>query len=318
MRVICLNRQWFENRKNRKPTPSLLALRQYNMSGTPKRFRIKVWARKTWTRLRSKLSASRLRKNTRYFINERRWTVATLGLSLLLSTLVIWWIYELYAPIESVTYIDLIGSSEYDVTNVEVRIDYSAKGDDTITTYLTLKPNTEDLQGKAFLIGKSTGLAPVLKDTFYRGLRPYDCGPYFSLCYRLDGSGRYYLEQHFVGNAFGHGSQNEKLNFRISISKNAVIQNTPVKITVGNLTDFSIDTLRPEPSAKYIGGFVYEFEPDEHGMISNEILITGISRQGVYATQFQLFLLGTLLGILVSISTSIVLEFIQRYESEGS
>ena len=274
-----------------------------------------VLLRRKVIRLRKAITTSRFWTLIRYYIGQKKWTVATLTVSSLASLFIVWWIYSLYLPVESRTRMSIQGTSEYDITRVEIYIEYNPRGEDKVTTYVSLAPTSSDVVDKVFFITNSPNLTYQREGSFFAGLEYFDCRPYFSMCFRFKDSGRRTLILNFSGNAFGHGGQDEKLDFSVTVTKNAVNKNVPMKIAVNNLSDVNIGTVVPEPTARYVGGFAYDFDPSSDALRSEEIIITGVNRESIYSTQFKLFLLGTFLGILVSLITTIFLEFIQKYES---
>jgi hypothetical protein len=218
-------------------------------------------------------------------------------------------------PVESKTHLSIQGTSEYEIENVEIYIHYNQRGEDRVTAYISLVPTSNNVVGNVFLITKSPNLVYQREGSFFAGLEREDCIPAFSMCFRFKDSTRRTVILNFRGNAFAHGSQDERLDFTVDVSKNAVVKSVPIKIVVSDLSDVNIDTMVPEPTEKGVGVVLYKFEP-VNGMIgSPEIIISGVNRQSIYATQFNLFLLGTLLGILISLITTIFLEFVQKYES---
>jgi hypothetical protein len=243
-------------------------------------------------------------------------TAATLLASVLLSFLIGWWIYKLYLPAESKTRIDIQGMSGYDISGVEIYIEYSLGGEDRVSTYISLQPTSNEAIGKTFFIVKSPNLTYQREGSFFAGLEYFDCQPNFSLCLRFRDTERRTVILNFTGNVFGHGNQDERLHFTSTVSKNAAIDNIPVKVVVSNLSEVNLSTVSPEPTKRYTGGLIYNFEPGAETLSLNEIIISGVNRQSIYGTQFKLFLLGTFLGILVSLITTILFEFVQKYESK--
>jgi hypothetical protein len=216
-------------------------------------------------------------------------------------------------PVESKTHLSLQGTSDYEIENVEIYIEYNQRGQDKVTAYISLVPTSNNVLGKVFLITKSPNLMYQREGSFFAGLQYEDCRPTFSMCFRFKDATRRTVILNFVGNAFGHGSQDERLDFTVDVSKNAAVSNVPIRIGVSNLSEVNIGTIIPEPTEKGVWGVLYKFEPGRPGLA--EIIISGVNRQSIYSTQFNLFLLGTLLGILISLITTIFLEFVQKYES---
>jgi len=267
--------------------------------------------------LKQVILASRFSKLMEYYFRHRKWTVLTLVVSIFLTFLILLWLHRLYSPIDSKTYISLAGTSDYEISNVEIYVKYNNSGGDDVSVYTSLTPTSNDVIGKVFLLTASPNLSYQRANSFFAGLEYEDCRPAFSMCFRFKDAAPRTIILHFNGNAFGHGGQDERLDFSLDVSKNAVLKSVPIKIVVSNLSDVNIGTIVPEPTEKGVAGVMYKFEPTKDVPGTREIIISGINRESIYSTQFQLFLLGTLLGIVLSVITTIFLDFIEKYESLG-
>ena len=268
-------------------------------------------------RLKKPMLPVRLREVLKYYTGRRKGTFATLLISLATSFFIVFWIFKLYSPFDPKTRLSFQGTSGYDISSVETYIEYNKQGEDTVTAYVNLTPASDEALDKLLFITKSSNLTYQREGSFFSGPEYFDCRPSFSMCLRLKDAKPHTVILNFAGNAFGHGSQDERLDFTVDVGKNGAVESVPVTMRVGNLSEVNIGTEVPEPTQKYVGGVTYNFEPGEMPSV-NEIIISGVNRQSIYSTQFELFLLGTFLGILVSIITTIFLEAVQKYESTDS
>ncbi len=270
--------------------------------------------RSAWTKTVTVLA--RVFRQCRSYARRKKWTSATLVISLLSVTLIVYWIYSLFRLDEPKTHLQLSCiDSGYDITHAEAFVLYGSGGDDTVMLNVSFKQTEAELKGKRFIIEVSPNLRRV--SGALGGFKHCDSYTPGWLCYEFDGSGRYSLNEEYAGHVFGHIAQDTSMDFSVGANRFGAVTDVPIDVFIEKLNGVTVSTIYPDPAEKYWDGAVFHFRPNSlpNGMmLPANVTMTGADRRAIYSNQFRLFLLGVLLGILSSIIAAILLDAIQQIE----
>jgi hypothetical protein len=178
-------------------------------------------------------------------------------------------------------------------------------------------PGTADNSGKELHLFTSSNLHRSLSGPYHGstgGVRTHGEQHYF---YTLTSVDRFILSDSFEGNIFGHNAQDLNLKLGLFLGSDARgINQIWRRVIIRDLADVPFGAIYPEPRERSPALIAFEFDPSQETIVipRSHISLSAIDRELSCRRQFKIFAIGTMTGILASISASIVVDAVKHLD----
>ncbi len=250
---------------------------------------------------------------TRKFISLRRYSFILFLLSSILVAVFVFGSSQIYRQDKPLTEFQIIvfdKENKVSVSNVSVEIFYYGNGRDLVRLSTKLSgtfdgneelminpPENVEVNENFFSLASS--VVNVNRNNYY---------------YKLNDLSNPVVTAEYVGNVFGKNPQDLNLFFDLMVGNDQEgVLGVPVTVDIFELTDLTLSRIEPELDDTSVYSLEYTFLPDENPF-PNYISLNAIDRKGLSVTQFNVFLLGIVIGVFLSISSAIFLDYVKFIE----
>lgn len=262
-----------------------------------------------------------IRKYARFYFSKRRFTLYAFYISIIMLLLLIFSLASYYnfdsAPQNSIT-LDLL-SKGYGISGLQVTITYDSEHKDKINLYMHFSPEQDSLTTKTFLLcySKAWELVTSYNSSMKTHLSRDDLDD--NVVYRWYKFTDPYsgtLHEEFRGDIFGGSSQEVTFEIFISVFERSESVHIPATLVIKGLSNVNIGAVIPEPTKRFVDGLYYESIFDNNNVRGNSIFLSGVDRKKIHSTQFSVFLIGTFVGIFISVILTVFFDCLKFVEAE--
>ncbi len=250
------------------------------------------------------------------FFVDRRLSSIIFLISIFLTIILVLALSQIYKqdkPLTSLNIVSLDDDNQVKIQKIEADVYYQGKGKDTLRVLAYLQGKFDGNENVIITFSKNIRINSEYHSTTSKLVNTY-LGNYV---YKILDPENAIVSEEYTGDIFGMNSQDLNMNFDLYLGYSPeVALNTPINIQLYQLTDLTISQSEPKPDKSSSYYFEYNFSPMTNpypGYIS----INAVDRKGLNQTQFNIFILGTIIGILVSIASTIFIDFLKILENKS-
>lgn len=261
------------------------------------------------------ISFLHFRRAKNYFA-LRKYTFSLLLFSIVIAIICTIFVAELFRIDRPRTSLHLITfDDEITISQIIVNIYYRGNGHDSLDVRVYFDIDAPSTQGGSFLLSASENIKRVSNfssTTMQRDASFPDDGKYY---YSFGTSEEPSLLETFEGNIFGRNSQALNLQFDLNVNYTGFeVEGIKQLISIQDIYGITVDRIYPQPSEQSPFGLIFEYDPIIDELSPNMIRMSAFNSDDVYQYQLRFFIIGTILGIFVSIASSIVVDEIKHLE----
>jgi len=200
-----------------------------------------------------------------------------------------------------------------------VEAKYAPEGKDKVTVSTYFKRCEEPMLQSGLTLSHSNNLAQSNLDSLSNGIKEHFYRNDYRMAYynfNQKEDARPVVIQEFEGNVFKITTQDLGLNFRFFTTSD--FEEFPVDIYISGISDLSISSVQPEPTRRLKLALYYHFNSNKDETLNSGIYFDASDRFKTYNLGFRLFFVGTLIGVLISIAVTVLLDVITHIEKSGS